>query len=273
MNEIILQDVSKSFKRFPVFKNLNLSIEKGKATALIGPNGCGKTTLLKSLLGFLSLNSGNISIFNRPVINNGIPNKNALDQVRKKIGFLSDNFLFYEHLSPYEFLSLIRLISENQTDKEEDIIKQILKDFRLDRWSNRLIHTLSTGSRQKLAIASVLSLQPQLLIMDEPLRGIDPEIKIKVLKYLKEYVTVGIPKFGINSVGTILMSSHNLIDVEKICDNIIIMNDYGEILFSGTIEEVKHKLLHNSDFEELLYLMLKEDEEIDFEADEEELFE
>ena len=91
MSEIVIQGLTKSYNDFPVFNNLNVNIEKGKATALVGPNGCGKTTFIKSLLGFIKINTGNVSIFDNMVIHNGILNNTAIAKVRRDIGFISDN--------------------------------------------------------------------------------------------------------------------------------------------------------------------------------------
>lgn len=270
---IDVQHLNKSYSDFPVFFDLNLLVKEHSATALLGPNGCGKTTLMKCLLGVTKVTSGNIFLFNNPVFQNGKTNNKLLTSARRKIGFIPDQNVFYEHLTAFEYLNLIfNLTIPEYPDKKADsidITKKILKEFRLDRWSNRLINTFSTGTKQKLAFASCLVHRPELLIMDEPFRGIDPEAHVKFIKYLTEFRTRGIPLFGIQKPGTIFMASHMLTDIEKICDNMIVMNEYGEIVLTGQIDEVKETLLGGKDFEELLYLILHEEDEDEDEDDEE----
>ena len=262
---IEVQHLNKAYGDFPVFFDLNLNVKTNSATALLGPNGCGKTTLLKSLLGVTKVNSGNVYLFNSPVMVNGKSNMKLLTAARKKIGFIPDQNIFYDHLTAYEYLSLIyNLTIPEYPDKEKngiDTVKSILKEFRLDRWSNRLIYTFSTGTKQKLAIAASLVHRPELLIMDEPFRGIDPEANIKFIKFLTEFIKSGIPLFGIQSPGSIFMSSHILTDIEKICDSMIVLNEYGEIVLTGEINEVKERLSGEKSFEELLYQILHEEDE------------
>lgn len=264
-NIIEVQNLNKSYGNFPVLFDFNLSVKYNSATAILGPNGCGKTTLMKCLLGVTKVNSGSISLFDNPVLVNGKLNNKLLTLSRKKIGFIPDQNLFYEHLTAFEYLNLIyNLTIPDYLGKKKDsieLINKILKEFRLDRWSNRLIHTFSTGTKQKLAFAASLVHRPELLIMDEPFRGVDPEAHIKFINLLKEFKSKGIPLFGIQKPGTIFMSSHMLTDIEKICDYIIVMNEYGEIVLNGEMNEVKEKLLGDKDFEELLYLILHEEDE------------
>ncbi len=261
-NIIEIRNLSKAYGNFPVFFDLNISIKEHSSTAILGPNGCGKTTLLKSITGATKVNSGNVSIFNNIIINNGKVNKKILTNVRKKIGFIPDKNVFFDHLTAHEYLRLIDVLAgSNDNQDNENYIETILKELRLDRWSNRVIHTFSTGTKQKLALAAALIHQPELLIMDEPFRGIDPEAHFKLLKFLNEYRSTGLTLFGINKPGTIVICSHQLEDIEKLCDNLIVMNEYGEIVLSGEMNEVKERLLGEKSFEELLFQILHEEEE------------
>jgi ABC-2 type transport system ATP-binding protein len=274
---IEISSLAKSYANFPVFFDLNLNIRDHTATALLGPNGCGKTTLIKSILGITNVNFGSISIFNKPILLNGSFHKKNLSDARKKIGFIPDKTLFFEHLSAFEYLKLIDVLSQDKktnsvNEKDFKNIHTILHEFRLDRWSNRLIHTFSSGTRQKLALAASLVHQPELLIMDEPFRGIDPESHYKFLNYLHDYKSKGLPLFGIKKPGTIFICTHILDDVEKLCDNVVVMNEYGEIVLSGEVKDVKDNLLGDRKFEELLYQILHEkDENLETRLDYEEI--
>jgi len=261
-NVIQIQKLTKTYGSFTVFSDLDFSIKTNSSTAIIGPNGCGKTTLLKSILGLTKTNYGTISLFDRPIIINGSINSKLLVQSRKKIGFVPDNVVFFEHLTAFEYLKLIRVMTHENNDKNDNqIINTVLKEFRLDRWSNRLIHTFSTGTRQKLAVAASLIHAPELLILDEPFRGIDPEIHFKLLHFLKEFKTSGLPNLGIEKHGSIFICSHVLGDIEQLCDALILMNEYGEIVLSGDTKTVKEQLLGDKSFEELLYQLLREENE------------
>ena len=265
-NIVEITNLSKSYDDFPVFFDLNLQVKEHSATALLGPNGCGKTTLLKSMFGLTKVNAGSIQILNKITTLQGRVNKKNLIEVRKKIGFIPDKNLFFEHLTAFEYLKLISVLGEKNPQKQKndnsEYINTILHEFRLDRWSNRLIYTFSTGTRQKLALAASIVHKPEILIMDEPFRGIDPEAHFKFLKYLKDFVKIGIPDFDIKTPGSILMCTHILDDVEKVCDNVIVMNEYGEVVLTGEVSKVKETLLGDKHFEELLFEILHEKEEI-----------
>lgn len=271
-NIIEIENLTKTYGNFPVFYDLNLSIKENTATAILGPNGCGKTTLLKSILGVTKVNFGNINILGYDVINEGKVNKKNLSIARKSIGFIPDKILFYEHLTAFEYLQLIDVLVQTNKDISEDsrteFINNILKEFRLDRWSNRIINTFSTGTRQKLALVASLIHKPELLVMDEPFRGIDPEARFKFLKYLNEYRNTGLEAFGIKKPGTVVICSHNLDDIEKLCNYIYVMNEYGEIVIAGSMVEVKEQL-QGKKFEELLFRILNEEDEIEPRLEEE----
>lgn len=265
-NVIEIENLTKSYGTFPVFYDLSLSIKEHTATAILGPNGCGKTTLLKTILGVTKVNFGNISIFDKIVLSKGQFNKDNLSYARRKIGFIPDKIMFYEHLTAFEYLQLIDVLAQsNQSVNEEsrtDFINSLLKEFRLDRWSNRIINTFSTGTRQKLALVASLVHKPELMIMDEPFRGIDPEAKFKFLKYLNEYRDTGLETFGIQKPGSIVICSHNLVDIQKLCNYVHVMNEYGEIVISGSMAEVTDKL-QGKKFEELLFRILNDEDIID----------
>ena len=264
-NILSVRNLNKLYGDFPVFNNLNLDVKEHTSTALLGPNGCGKTTLMKSILGFTGVNSGSIYLFDKLVVEKGKTKNNVLTVARRKIGYIPDQNMFYDHLSCFEYLNLIfNLTIPDYPGKKTDsieIIRTILKDYRLDRWSNRLIHTLSTGTKQKLAFAACLVHKPELLIMDEPFRGIDPEAHLKFINSLVDFRTKGITLFGIEKPGTIFMSSHVLADIEKICDHLIVMNEYGQVVLVGEMNQVKETLLGDKKFEELLYIILHEKDE------------
>ena len=260
-----VKKLRKSFGSLVAVNNVSFSINEGEIVALLGPNGCGKTTLMKSILGFTGVNSGSIYLFDKLVVEKGKTKNNVLTVARRKIGYIPDQNMFYDHLSCFEYLNLIfNLTIPDYPGKKTDsieIIRTILKDYRLDRWSNRLIHTLSTGTKQKLAFAACLVHKPELLIMDEPFRGIDPEAHLKFINSLVDFRTKGITLFGIEKPGTIFMSSHVLADIEKICDHLIVMNEYGQVVLVGEMNQVKETLLGDKKFEELLYIILHEKDE------------
>ena len=264
-NVISIRNLNKFYGDFPVYSILNLDVKEHSSTALLGSNGCGITTLMKCILGFTNVNNGSIYVFDDAVVENGKTNSKLLTNARSKIGFIPDQNEFYDHLSKFEYLNLMfNLTIPEYPGKRDDgieIVNKILKEFRLDRWSYRLIHTLSTGTKQKLAFASCLVHRPQLLIMDEPFRGIDPEAHFMFVQSLVDFRTKGIPLFGIKEPGSIFMSSHILTDIEKICDNLIVMDEYGQIVLTGEMNEVKEKFLGDKKFEELLYLILHEEDE------------
>lgn len=206
-------------KLLRVVDNLSFTLKKGEAYGLIGPNGAGKTTTVKMIVGLTSPDSGAISIFNQ---------SNSLIEIRQRIGFMPENPAFYAHLSAREFLWFVARLFKIEKHEAKARISKILKSVGLEEAAGRAIRGYSKGMKQRLGLAQALVNQPDILILDEPLDGLDPLGRSDIKDYLLEMKKSGT---------TILLSSHILSDVEEICDRIGIIHR-GVLIEEGEVDSV-----------------------------------
>lgn len=207
-NIIEIRDLTKKYKHFAV-NNISFNVEAGKITGLIGINGAGKTTIIKSIAGLIHYNSGNISF------KNNITNE--------KIGYVLDGSHFYENLSIKEMKDVV---SASYTGWDERAYRQYCAIFKLDQ--HKKIETLSKGMKMKFAMALALSHNAELLIMDEPTGGLDPLVRKYIMKVLRNFVSDG--------KKSVLFSTHIISDLENVADNIVFVHQ-GTIKYQGKLHE------------------------------------
>ena len=224
-----VKNICKNFENFEVLKDLNFSVSSSEICVFLGVNGAGKTTTMKILAGILKPTSGDIII----------DNVNFRDDERycKSItGYIQDRPYFYEKLSVREFLRFIGGLYELNKDVIEDRIKSLLAHYQIENKIDSLIESLSHGMRQRLSICAGLIHEPKLLIIDEPMVGLDP-YGAKLLKdSLKEYARNGM---------AILVSTHSLDVAEELADKILII-DKGKIIKNTTLKEIKEDKNYSS---------------------------
>lgn len=206
----------------------NLTIAQNKISFLIGLNGAGKTTIIKSILSLTHCYDGEINI-------DGVSHKNS--NSRQNIAYLPEKFHPSPYLKAIEFLKFHCSLSNSKFDLEETL--QTFDEFEFDRdCLYQKISSFSKGMVQKVGLIAVFLSKKKLLILDEPMSGLDVKarkiLKNKMLKYRKEN-------------GAILFTSHLLADIDDICDNIAILNQ-GKILYQGDVNSLKQK--HNSNIED-----------------------
>lgn len=219
MEIVSVESLTKKYGKKVALNNVSLKVFEGEIVGLLGPNGAGKTTLIKCLTGLLRPNGGNIKLFGYDLDKN-------YDVVVKNVGLLLD-FEMYNYLTAYENLRLL-MIAQGIFNKEK--IKEVLQFLDLWEVRNKSITTFSFGMKQRLRLAQALVGDPQLLILDEPTVGLDP-VGIKDLKDKLVYLSK-------NKGVTVFFSSHQLPDVEEICDRVILLKE-GVILFDGKMEDIK----------------------------------
>ncbi len=208
---LILSDIRKNYGRNCVLKGISLSLQRGKIYGLIGQNGAGKTTLMRIIVGLVFPDSGNIQ----------------LDSVvRKKIGCLIETPALYPNLTVEENLNIIKNLKNiDLTESLKDIMDLLeLNDI------SKKVKNCSMGTKQKIGIALALLGEPQLLVLDEPLNGLDPIIVVRLRKYLQKVVK--------EKNITVLISSHILSEIDKIASDYILINN-GEIKKIITREEIE----------------------------------
>ena len=224
MDDYILQTeiLTKKYDNKTIINNLNLKIKKGEIYALLGKNGAGKTTTMCMMTKLIKKDKGEIKIFNKNIENN--------NEIFKKIGTLIEYPGFYENLTGLENL---KYFQEIQTKPDKSQLEKILKIVGLHESKDKLVKKYSMGMKQRLAIATAIINTPDLLILDEPINGLDPKGIIDMRMFLKSLSK----EYGM----TILISSHILSEIEQIADRKGIIN-HGEIIEEIKIEDIKEKL-------------------------------
>lgn len=220
MKDIIqISGLTKEYSHIKVLDNLSLRVYSGDIVGLIGPNGAGKSTTMKIIMRLIRQTSGDIKIYGNNNINNTY-------DITQKIGFASESPSFYNYLSGY---SNLQLMANLYQDVDKKRIDELVDFVGLGESINRKVKTYSTGMRQRLGLARALLNEPNLLILDEPTNGLDP-------RGMKDFYEI-LEKLAKEKGIAILISSHQLHDIEKIC-NKVVMIDEGKTIFNGNIEEL-----------------------------------
>ncbi len=214
MNVLKIDNLQKSYGSIKAVKSLSLSIEQGMIFGLLGPNGSGKTTTLGIILGVLKNDAGSYRWFEG----------NYGEQHRKKIGAILETPNFYPYLDAIDNLKIVAKIKQTQNAD----LEALLEIVDLTHRKNSKFSSYSLGMKQRLAIASALIGDPEVLIFDEPTNGLDPQGIAEVRNILKKIALSG---------KTVIMASHILDEVEKICTHVAIMK-FGKLLASGPVGSI-----------------------------------
>ena len=216
--EIVIKNLSKNYGRKAALKNVSVTIHSGMY-GLLGRNGAGKTSLMR-ILATLSVPSGG------EVSMNGISIKET-GKIREIIGYLPQNFSFYRNMSVYDAMDYLSLLSNLPDKIRKERIVSLLERVNLKENMRTKIKALSGGMRQRLGIAQALLHGPQILIVDEPTAGLDPEERIRFRNLLSEFAEDRI----------VILSTHISSDVEASCENIGVL-DNGKMIWNGATEEL-----------------------------------
>lgn len=208
-----IQNLHKRYGRIQALKNVSFSIQKGRVYGILGPNGSGKSTTLGIVLNVVNKTSGTYNWFDGKV---------ATHEALKKVGAIIERPNFYPYMTAEENLKLVCKIKSINYSKVTEKLELVgLNDRRDSKFS-----TFSLGMKQRLAIASALLNDPEILILDEPTNGLDPQGIHQIRDIIKKIASEGT---------TILLASHLLDEVEKVCSHVIVLRK-GEILYSGTVD-------------------------------------
>ncbi|MDY0092320.1 MAG: ABC transporter ATP-binding protein [Candidatus Vecturithrix sp.] len=222
MIEII--NLTKRYGNITAVSEINLTIPNGQLFGFLGPNGAGKTTTIKTLVGLLKPTSGVVRI-------EGFDVQKQPLEAKRVVGFIPDKPFIYEKLTGKEFLQFTAGLYQVEPRSVDERIAQLLDMFELSDWDDELVESYSHGMRQKLVMSAALIHQPQVIVVDEPMVGLDPKGARLVKKIFRELCDNGT---------TIFMSTHTLEIAEQMCDHIAIIQK-GQIIAQGTIEEL-HRL-------------------------------
>lgn len=217
-----LKNVTKSYGSFEAVKNISLDIYEGEIFGFLGVNGAGKTSTLRMLAGVLKPSSGSLSICGFDLDKEPI-------QAKQITGYIPDRPYLYTKLTGREFLYFICDLYNVPASKAEARIAELLGEYRLLDWQNELIESYSHGMRQRLATCAALVHDPKVLIVDEPMVGLDPHGAKFLKEAFKRYSKQGV---------TILLSTHTLHVAEEVADRMVII-DRGSIVTMGTLAEIR----------------------------------
>ena len=215
--------LSKRYGTYLAVENVSFSINKGEVVGFLGPNGAGKSTIMNILTGYLSLTQGKVTIDGFDIAENP-------EEAKKRIGYLPELPPLYTDMKVREYLNFVYDLKKVKFPKGPHI-DEIMRLVRIDHVQNRLIKNLSKGYRQRVGFAQALIGNPDVLILDEPTVGLDPQQIIEIRNL--------ITRLGKNH--TIILSSHILSEIQAVCDRIIIIN-YGEIIADDLQDNLSEKL-------------------------------
>ncbi len=239
-----LKNLIKKFGAFTAVNKIDLEINSGQLFGFLGPNGAGKTTTIKMIVGLLEPSEGNIFL-------DGVDIWKEQIKCKMKIGYIPDQPFLYDKLTGREYLYFSGGLFNLQKDFLKDKIEQLAETLKIGNWIDKRCEEYSQGMRQRIVIASAFLHDPELIIIDEPMIGLDPQSAFLVKKLFVEKIMNG---------SIIFMSTHSLNVVEDICTHVGIINR-GNIIFNDTIDALRALKLQNKHNLEELFIQLTNEEE------------
>lgn len=232
---IQVKNLTKDYGKKLAVDNISFEVKNGEILGFLGPNGAGKTTTINMIVGLLEATSGTITM------DGGIDVINNPYEAKKRIAFLPDNPEVYENMTGRKFVEFVANIYEVSKEDMEERMNKYADMFGLQDDLDSNISSYSHGMKQKISLISALISEPDALILDEPMVGLDPKSSFNLKNIMREMCDRG---------KSVFFSSHIMEVVEKICDRIIIINK-GRIIAEGTIEELKNHADYHGDLEQL----------------------
>jgi ABC-2 type transport system ATP-binding protein len=236
---IRLTGLTKRYGSFTAVNGIDLEVHRGELCGLLGPNGAGKTTTLRMIAGILQPTAGTVHI-------GEVDMQRRPMEAKARLGYIPDRPFVYDKLTGAEFMRFVAALYGQEGPAVEKRLEELLDLFELLGWKDELTESYSHGMRQKLIIASALLHRPQVIVVDEPMVGLDPK-GAKLLKDLfRSFVDKG---------GTVLMSTHTLEVAEQMCDRLAIVRN-GTIAAAGTLDELRAQTASEGLTLEALFLKL-----------------
>jgi len=201
--------------------HISLTIERGKILGLLGPNGAGKTTAMRILTGYLAPTEGSVTVKGHSI-------ESGMLEIKKMIGYLPESAPVYQDMLVYDYLQYVADIHEMPKETRDGRIREIAAICGLEAVMHRSIHELSKGYKQRVGLAHAMMSDPEILILDEPTTGLDPNQIVEIRDIIKK---IGREK-------TVILSTHILSEVEATCDRVVIINK-GRIVADGATQELK----------------------------------
>lgn len=236
---IEVSNLSKSFDLKNVLKDISFKAKTGEIITLLGPNGAGKTTLMRCMCGYLPIDRGNITIDNLPLNEN-------LVQCLSKVGYMPENTPLYPEMTVLEYMRFIAEIYQMPKDIFDERMTYLQEKLSLDEVMFNKMSTLSKGFRRRVGVGAAILHNPQILILDEPTEGLDPNQKIVLRKFLRDYAKKAL----------VIISTHLLEETEALSSRVIILNN-GRLIKDSSFANLK-KEAPKGELSKLFYQLTKE---------------
>jgi len=236
---IRLEQLTKRYGTFTAVDAIDLSVPSGELFGFLGPNGAGKTTTLRMIAGILRPTAGRITI-------GGIDLLQQPNEAKARLGFIPDRPFIYEKLTGMEFLRFVAGLYGQEGAQVEHRGRELLALFDLEDWRDEMVESYSHGMRQKLIISSAFVHRPDVIVVDEPMVGLDPKAARTLKDLFREYVRRG---------HTIMMSTHTLEVAQSLCDRIGIIQR-GKIRACGTMDDLRRHAASGTEGLEEIFLRL-----------------
>ena len=236
--DITVENVTKIYGNQRAVDSISFQVKTGEILGFLGPNGAGKTTTMKAICCYLPFNTGNITVGGHSVTENP-------ENVKRLIGYLPEHNPLYLDMGVIDYLKFVGELQGIPKERLNDRVRQMVKVCGLTREKHKKIGELSKGYRQRVGLAQALIHDPEVLILDEPTTGLDPNQIVEIRELIRQ---IGREK-------TVILSSHILAEVEATCDRILIINK-GKIVADGTAEELRKRARGN----ELLKVTIEQGE-------------
>ncbi len=218
---IDVQNVTKSYGAFEAVKDVSFIVEQGEILGFLGPNGAGKTTMMKMITCYMPPTGGRITVDGMDVVNDSM-------DVRKKIGYLPESTPLYEEMGVRDYLNFIADVRKVNGNERSRAMERVISVTGLSKVIHKDIHELSKGYRQRVGFAQAIIHDPEILVLDEPTTGLDPNQIIEIRNLIRE----------LGESKTVIFSTHIMQEVQATSDRVLII-DQGKIAAQGTAEELK----------------------------------
>ena len=242
-NAIDLAGIRKSYGQTLAVRDLSLEIPRGQLFAFLGPNGAGKTTTIKMIVGLLRPDAGHIRVCGHDTKTDGLA-------IKAQLAYVPDQPFLYEKLTGREFLHFVAEMYAMPTDRRDRILESLIRRLDIGEFLDQLTESYSHGMKQKVVLAAALLHDPAVLVIDEPMVGLDPRVIRAVKGLFVEHTRRG---------GTIFMSTHTLDIAEAVADRIGIIQE-GELIAIGTLDQLRAQARREHSLEEIFLELTEVDD-------------
>ncbi|MDI3474409.1 MAG: type transport system ATP-binding protein [Thermococcaceae archaeon] len=235
---IVIENLVKRYKDVTALQGLNLEVKPGQIYGFLGPNGAGKSTTILSTLGLIFPQQGRIQLFDLEVFRDGKYDEGKLVEAKRRIGYMPEHATLWDFLTPVQTLDIIADAFKIPKGEKEKRIRELIELVGLEDAKDRKVGKFSKGMRQRLLLAQALINDPDLLILDEPMNGLDPMGIAEFKDIIREQKKAG---------KTVFFSSHILAHVEEVCDTVGVIVK-GRLVLEGSLEKIKEEFLKKAGY-------------------------